>query len=626
MNLKPIDRIMPGSERTLFLAALARNGVSAALGVLAVCPALATDYRLAPNTAINVSDGQTSAADLQGMLLVDGDRVLLACGARYTPLQLRTHGGGTVRIAPAVPCRTGQRPVFDGRRPVGTAQTAARTPAGQVGRRGFAQQQPVVQVFAGDQPVPRARHPASGYLLFGPQTSASDTALPTDARLDPATLAGATLVARTQEWWLETRQVGADGRQLDQPLRYPLRAKAGVFFTGKAWMLGAGPGWAHDRLAQVLTVQGTGTQVLSVALDEPLLQVHGSAGVVVQGVDFFGAGGNAVEVKSNGTVVLRDLSITLTGGNAVAVAGARLAQVEQLRIERSGADGIFFAEVARAEVRDNSVRDAGLLHGPGPALAAINAQRTDAAVIERNQVERSGYIGIRFGGDALVQGNRIAQSCISLSDCAAIYTWRRGRSDHRAPVRVIYNLVLGVAGDTSVKFGVNDYFSGIYLDEWTRRAEVRGNLLLDVAQGIYLHNAFDNTVAENLVLGASAQPLLDLVDPSIRATLALDVMSDSKLGQSDGERGAIFGKTTGITLEIPNRLENALIETPAGVGWKHLMAVDVAALDVSLPQLLVIEGATIGGLAAVIARRCSRILPLAGVANLPAQALLCTAK
>ena len=597
---------------TLYLSALGRRCTLAALALLATWPALGADFRLVPSTGMRASAGQTEAADLERIVLVDGDQVLLACGARYAPLRLRTRGRGTVRIAPAGPCAAGQRPVFDGRRPVGAALATAGALDGQAGRRGFVQPQPVVQVFAGDQPVPRARHPANGYLIFGSQTIASDTALPTDARLDPAMLAGATLLARTQEWWLETRQVGADGRQLDQPLRYPLRAKAGVFFTGKAWMLGAGPGWAHDRLAQVLTVQGTGSQVLSVALDEPLLQVHGSAGLEVQGVDFFGAGGNAIDVKSDRTVVLRDLAITLTGGNAVAVAGARLARVEQLHIDRSGADGVFFAEVARAEVRDCSVRNAGLLHGPGPALAAINAHRTDAAVIERNLVERSGYIGIRFSGDALVQGNRVADSCISLSDCAAIYTWRRGREDHRAPVRVLGNLVVGVAGDTSVKFGVNDYFSGIYLDEWTRRTELRGNLLLDVAQGIYLHNSFDNTVADNLVLGARAHAVLDLVDAPIRAAL----------GQpAAGTPGDAAMQSALQSTEPPNRWQNALLALPVGVTWARIAADDAVALRATSARVLVLDGAA--GAPATGVRRCNLLLPLPAVPQLPAQVLLC---
>lgn len=574
--------------------------------------ASAVDYLLAPAGVAPLAAGRIAADDLARRPLVDGDRVLLQCGERYGPLRLRTQGAGTVRVEPAAACLASRPPVFDGRRPlVGNGQ-GTEVSGSTADRRSFLQADAVTQVFADDQPVPRARHPANGYLLLDAGTVTSDAALPQNIPLDATALAGATLMARTQEWLMEVRQVQANGRSLDAPLRYPLRPKAGVYFTGKAWMLGAGAGWAHDRLTKTLTVQSAGTAALSASLAEPLLQVQGSAGVAVRGIHFIGAGGNGVDIKSAGKVVLSDLLVKWTGENAIAVAGAKLAQVERVAVEACGGDAVFFAEVARAEVRDSNVQGAGLLHGASPALAAINAHRTDASVVERNRVARSGYIGIRVGGDALVQGNRVADSCISLSDCAAIYTWRRGRDDRRAPVRILGNLVLGAAGDTSVKFGVNDYFSGIYLDEWTRRTEVRGNLLLDVAQGIYLHNAFDNVVAGNVVLGARAHAVLDLVDAPIRAALGLPVAGTS-------------ADVTVQPAEPPNRWQDALLELPAGVTWARIAADDVVSLRATDARVLVLDGAAGAGARApaTSVRRCNVLLPLTTVPQLPAQVLLC---
>ena len=574
----------------------------------------AADYLLAPTGAAPWPVGRIAPDDLARRVLADGDRVLLHCGERYAPLRLRTQGGGTVRVEPVAACPAAQPPVFDGRRPLAGGRPGTEIAAGNAGRRSFVQAEAVTQVFAGDQPVPRARHPAVGYLVLDARTPANAAALPKDIPLDPAMLAGATLVARTQEWLIEIRQIQADGRSFDTPLTYPLRPKAGVFFTGKAWMLGSGAGWADDRSTKTLTVQAAGTDGLSASVDEPLLQIKGSAGVAVRGVHFFAAGGNAVDIQSAGVVVVSDVVIKFAAGNAIAVAGARLAQVARVVVDASGGDGVFFAEVARAEVRDSTVLGAGLLHGAGPALAAINAHRTDAAVIERNRVARSGYIGIRVGGDALVQGNRIADSCVSLSDCAAIYTWRRGRDDRRAPVRILGNLVLGAAGDTSVKFGVNDYFSGIYLDEWTRRTEVRGNLVAGVAQGIYLHNAFDNVVAGNVVLGARAQAVLELVDAPIRAALGLPAA---------GTPADATVQPAGQSAEPPNRWQNALLELPAGVTWARIAADDAVALRAANARVLVLDGAVGARAPATGVRRCKDLLPLPTVPQLPAQVLLC---
>ena len=193
-------------------------------------------------------------------------------------------------------------------------------------------------------------------------------------------------------------------------------------------------------------------------------------------------------------------------------------------------------------------------------------------------------------------------------------------------MRVLGNLVLGVGvgGDTSVKFGVNDYFAGIYLDEWTRRTEVRGNLLINVAQGIYLHNAFDNAVAGNLVLGQRAQPLLELVDPPVRATLGLPPAAAPAAARGAAATPAAQAAMGGpAPAEPPNRLQDALLELPAGPTWARFAAVDVAVLRATTARLLVIEGPPGAGLPDTGTRRCSRLLPVSNQPQLPAQVLLC---
>ena len=174
--------------------------------------------------------------------------------------------------------------------------------------------------------------------------------------------------------------------------------------------------------------------------------------------------------------------------------------------------------------------------------------------------------------------------------------------------------MLGAVGDSSVKFGVNDYFSGIYLDEWTRSAEVRGNLLVGVAQGIYLHNAFDNVVAGNLVLDARAHPVLELVDAPIRAALGLPG-ADAPLSAAVAARLQ--------PAEPPNRMQDALINLPAAVSWVRLPADDTVAVRNATARLLVLDGNVSPRPPVAGARRCTVLLPLPDVPQLPAQALWC---
>ncbi len=558
-------------------------------GVLTATAALSADYAL--GRAVTGGARVISAAELARTPLSGGDRILLPCRAVLGAVRIKTVGSGVVRVEPAQRCNAGERPRFDGRESVSAVHRVAA-------HRWYAQStDEVTQVFAHDNPVPRARHPATGYVLLNQPVDGHLSQLPSDPRWNNLNLAGAAVHARTQEWWMERRLVQADGRSFSEPLRYPLRHRTGVFFTGMDWMLGAGPGWAYDHLRQRLTVEGADPAHVQIVPAQALLQIHGTASVAVRGIDLVASGGDALTVRSAGEVDISDVNIRHAAGNGIAVAGARSARVAGVTVASTGADGIFFAEVALAEVLDSRVSDAGRLHGPGPALAAVNAHRTNAAKIQRNTIERSGYIGIRVGGDAVVTSNRVVDSCLSLSDCAAIYTWRRGPDDVRAPVRIESNFVLRVSGDTSVKTSVNDYFGGVYLDEWTRHAEVRGNVLVDVGQGVYMHNSFANTAEGNLVLGARHVDTLDAVDERVRAALA------------------------SARPEVPNRWLPMALERGEAARWLVVPTRDQASASRGSAQVVVLEGPAAD---ASLWRGCRQLLPRDGAEVLPVLVLRCS--
>lgn len=486
--------------------------VGLCMALLLARPALAADYHVSASSGRDTLDGRSATVRgdsgpfatlqaLQGLRLMDGDRILLRCGERFAgPLRLKLTLGdsGTLTIAGRGDCA--RKPVIDGR--------SVPLPSAAGGRMSLSVPTAVAQVFAADTPLPQARFPASGLRLMPAGTRIAQDVLPDAAALTGRPLAGARLHARTHEWFVEERAIADDAGRLAEPLRYPLRPKTGYQLSGKAWMLGEGPGWAWDASEGRLHVRAPAGAALAMVPEGPLLEVTGRGSLVLQGLALTAAGGDAVRSTLNGEVRIEGVDIRRAVGNGVSIAGARSAEVVRSTIEDVGLDAVFFAEVRRVLVRGNVVRNAGLYAGLRPALAAINAHRTDAATVEDNLVERSAYHGIRFAGDALIRRNTVVQSCLLLSDCAALYTWRRNATDVRPHSKVTGNLVIGVAGDTSVKLGVNDWFVGIYLDEFTSDVEVSGNVLAGVNQGIYLHNAWAVDVRGNLV-AARLRTLID---------------------------------------------------------------------------------------------------------------------
>jgi len=453
---------------------------------------------------------------LEAITLQHGDRILLRCGEKFAgPLRLtlNSQAPGDLTLMGYGDCTPHTRPTIDGRVPMllvanGSLQQSTESEA-------------IVQVFSGDQALPMARYPANSYSIL-PATALSSTgSLPADAALTGRSLLGARLHARTQEWIVEERTIVSPEGRFDAALQYPLRPKTGYYLSGKSWMLGERQGWSMDTSDKKLTLRAMPNKPLSKVLSGHLLQVAGKGSISIVGIDFDAAGGDAIHSRIDGIISIKEVGIRRSSGNGIAIWGGRSAYVIASTIQDVGLDAIFFAETKRVFVRRNQISNAGLYGGPRPSLAAINAHRTDSATIEENVVENSAYHGIRFAGDARIRRNYVSQSCLLLSDCAAIYTWRRNPTDRRPAAEVIGNVIVGAQGDTTVKLGVNDWFAGIYLDEFSNNILVDSNVVVGVNQGIYLHNAYDNQVRNN-VIRALKKTLIDAADSTkFPATISL---------------------------------------------------------------------------------------------------------
>lgn len=455
-----------------------------------------------------------SLAAVSRLTLFPGDEVLLKCGQTFQgPLRIKTQnrgGEGSLRLAAYGPCDSAGAPVVSGVAPLGPGEDIGK------GLRRWPVSARVAQIRVGDQTLPQARHPARGYHIWSRDGASDDPASSLAQMAGGRDVAGAQAWVRTQEWYLEERRVrrARRGLELDRNFEYPIRKGVGIYLTGKAWMIGAEPGWAYDEEAGTLTARlpADASGPASVALEEPLVHIDGPGSVSIQQWKLVDAGADALRVHLDGFLQVRGVRIERSGSHGMSITGVPYAVVEDSHIEDTGQDAIFFAESARVFVRRNTVLRAGLWGGPKPALAAINAHRTERAVVEENLVDASAYIGIRFSGASEIRRNVVLRSCQVLSDCAAIYTWRRN-PDHVPPAcEVTGNTVIGVAGDTSVQYSDNHWYAGIYLDDFTRDVKVAGNLVLDAEQGIYVHNAIRNAVIGNVVLGSRERQIVLGID------------------------------------------------------------------------------------------------------------------
>jgi hypothetical protein len=553
-------------SRPVFARALALALALALAGVLVSSGAAATDFYVSARDGSDAATGRTQAAayatlaPLQGQALAAGDRVLLRCGDRFTgPLALALVLRATGAPAPVTgappaaitgygpDCAPTNRPVIDGRVPVAVSiPLAGGRGDGTVWSAGDA----VVQVFEGDEALPEARWPARGWALLPAGATPAVDRLARLPGLPAAPLAGARMKARTQEWYIEEAGVAADDGRLLAPLQYPLRPRTGVILTGKAWMVATAPAWAWDAIDHTVTARRAGRGPLSQVFAGPLLRIAGHGSIDVDDLVLDAAGGTALDLAVDGQARVRRVSVRRAHGHGIAAAGAERLVVEAATIDQVGMDAIFVAEVKETVARGNRITGAGLWGVPRPSLGAIYAQRTARATITDNVVSDSAYHGIRFAGDARVLRNVVSRSCQHLSDCGALYTWRRNAADRRPASEVAWNVIDGAAGDTSVKLGVNDWFAGIYLDDHSNGVRVHHNVIAGVNQGIYLHDSYDDVVRDNLVC-ASLHPYVlasarapddsraDVVDGGLQRTARCTVrVEGARVDVIEGARDA----------------------------------------------------------------------------------------
>lgn len=460
-----------------------------------VANAVSADYYISSTDGDDRFDGRSGGGvdgsgpfetlkRLELLRLKDGDRILLKCGDRFSgdaKLRFSMAWNDLVKIEGYGPCDSERRPVIDGRRKFSSSGTSS------VIRQKTSS--PIELVFVDGEPLPTARFPKAGYLIVPDGFSPKLESVPLLPALNGRELNGALIQARTQEWYIESRLIISPDGRLDSPLRYPIRPKAGFYLTGKGWMVEGGRGWAYDAFNEELFVSVPRSAVVEIVPRGNLLEISGGGSVQISGIDFNASGADGVKVGLDGVVTITNTSVRNAAANGISVSGARLFVLFDSMIRLTGLDGVFLGEVKKAHVARNHVFGAGMLGHPSGSLAAINAHRVDSATVSENVVIESAYHGIRFAGDARILRNYVAKSCRRLSDCGAIYTWRRDYQDERPLAEVFGNFVSDVSGDVSVKFGVNDWFAGIYIDDFSNNIEVSGNVVLGANQGIYLHNS-----------------------------------------------------------------------------------------------------------------------------------------
>jgi hypothetical protein len=342
-------------------------------------------------------------------------------------------------------------------------------------------------------------------------------------------LAGATALVRTTAWTIETHQIAPQGLQgqelaLASTPGHAVKAGDAYVLRDLAWMLDAPGEFFHDTAAQRLYLIPAATDA---ALDMNSVAIEGSVRDVA--IDLRGRSG--IRLTQISARLARQVGIQLTNtpqARLLAVearengaAGIRLMQwyplptgstgpsVENSLVAGNGEHGIDAKFARKSSIVGNRVLDTGLGTHVGTSLAGISAG--PGSTIDGNVVDGSAYAGIMFSSlqGSLVARNEVSRYCLRLSDCGGLYTWsgEAGISPEQSSTRKNNHVRATRIARMGSGAGGHDVVAGIYLDEFTQGATVRGNFLQGMPTGVLLHNAARTTVENNTIWLASQSAL-----------------------------------------------------------------------------------------------------------------------
>lgn len=503
-------------------------------------------------------NGETLSRWMNQGNLRPGDVLELPCGIHIRETLQVPAGLHHLTIRAEANCGDGQRPVL---RPIQVVSDW-RSESGFV--HSVAVPSPVAVVLVDGIAQPLARFPAVGFLHTKGATGKVGVRREEGVWFTAAEglqgastdLLGADMNVRSRGWTIEAGSVAAwqgDRIRVVGVGREEARSGASFTLSGKRWMLDQvdAHGWAWDPVSKRLFLrlpagQKPADKRVEVGGPDPALSADGIQDLQLSGFDVFGAGLDGVRCERCERVVIDDLRIRQSVRDGINLANGKDLVVRRSQIELSGRDGINLVGAQRAEVNESRVLMTGMGGWPQSSRAAVNGYDSIGLLVQRNRLEQSGYIGIRFNRDARVDRNLVYDSCQALDDCGAIYSWADGSHGEPLNSEITTNIVRGVIGQKDGSPETYTLGAGVYLDDLSNAVAVRGNTVTGAGYGLILHNAGQNTIVGNIIGNCRDVTLVISTD---HRRVAAELMLSNKIADNI----LISDSQSGNTVQVLNR-------------------------------------------------------------------------
>ncbi|WP_210251882.1 right-handed parallel beta-helix repeat-containing protein [Methylocystis heyeri] len=286
---------------------------------------------------------------------------------------------------------------------------------------------------------------------------------------------------------------------------YPMRPIDRYFVENALSELTAPGDFYVDRQKALIALRPRSEAPIEAPIVENLLLIKNAQNVLIEGLALEKAHGDAVKVEDSANIAFRDCFIGRAGGRGLVVSGGEnvsltrcvVAETGETGVEMKGGDRQILKPSGHA-VEESIIADFGqdIRSGrPGVELDGVGQ------IIRRTLITRGPHNAIRYlGNDHLIEDNEISHVVRETVDAGAIETWRDWTG---YGVKIVGNYIHDIRS-----FSDDREWNalGIYFDDHTGGALVKGNIFYNLERAIFLNSGRDTNIAGNFFCKIQNEP------------------------------------------------------------------------------------------------------------------------
>lgn len=359
---------------------------------------------------------------------------------------------------------------------------------------------------------PNADAAVKGYLIYDSHTfdGGSLAGSITDNDLNtPVNWVGGELAIRKRHWVIDKGLItGQSGNTFSYKSgsAYPGIDGFGYFIQNHPKTLDQLGEWYYDPNSKNLQMYFGSNRptdfVIQESVTDNLLYILGQGNITIDNLAFQGANDKAVYVGSSNNIKIANCDVNNSGLRGIEANFTNNLVIDGCSLNYTGNNAMYLGpSINNSAVRNNKVINTGLFAGMGgnseDALQGITIDG-QTNVVEYNEVNNTGYTGIKFRGSSIVVRNNLVNTyCMVTDDGAGIYTYAGGQSGRKIQNNIVLN---GLGAPDGTDSYTDPLTNGIGLDDLSNDVEISGNSVSRCyGRGIMLHNSHEVVVYGNTV-------------------------------------------------------------------------------------------------------------------------------